>query len=67
MKRILLATIVAAALNLSGCVTTHYSKRIAVHKDAQGNVTNTIVTEEVVQPGRSAPPLDFQYLKLSGD
>jgi len=67
MKRILLAIMVAALLNLSGCVATYYEKKIEVHKDAQGNVTRTVLTEKAVQPNRSASPFGFEYLKISGD
>ena len=65
MKRILLLTIVAVVLSLNGCVTTHFLKRVEVHKDPQGNVTKTVMIEEVVQPNRNASALDFDYLKIS--
>ena len=65
MKRILTASIVAAALSLSGCVATLHEKKIEVHKDPQGNVTSTVLTERVVQPNRSAPAFEFEHLNMS--
>lgn len=46
-----LAVLVLAVVALSGCVQTAYSKSIAVTKDAEGRVVQTVETETVTQPG----------------
>ena len=37
---------------LSGCVQTAYSKSIAVTKDGDGRIVQTVETETVTQPGQ---------------
>lgn len=46
-----------------------YQKQVTVHKDAAGNVTETVVTETITEPHsegahvKSAEHIEFQYLK----
>ena len=65
MKMILVLTTVALCLGLTGCTPTQYTKSIEVHKDAHGNITETIIVERVIQPNREALPFEPEYLKLS--
>ncbi|MDE1167623.1 MAG: hypothetical protein PW845_20175 [Pseudomonas sp.] len=46
------ALLLLAVIGLAGCVQTAYSKSIAVTKDANGNVLQTVETETVTQPGQ---------------
>jgi hypothetical protein len=46
------ALLLLAIFGLSGCVQTAYSKSIAVTKDANGHILQTVETETVTQPGQ---------------
>jgi len=48
---------------LAGCVSTTYTKTIRVTKDANGNVTGTVITESIIQPNQQGWPVQFEYLK----
>ncbi|WP_265945711.1 hypothetical protein [Dechloromonas sp. A34] len=63
MKKLPVFVVLTAAISLSGCVATTYAKSIAVTKDANGNIIQTVETEGVVQPGGQGWPVKFQYLK----
>ncbi|MEB6589600.1 hypothetical protein MXM82_10705 [Pseudomonas asiatica] len=53
----------AASAALSGCVVqSSYSKTIAVTKDADGKVLQTVESETVVQPGQGYP-MRLQLIK----
>ncbi|MGB9092266.1 MAG: hypothetical protein WCC29_22085 [Pseudomonas farsensis] len=55
--------IVAVTATLSGCVVqSSYSKTVAVTKDAQGKVIQTVETETVVQ-GAQGYPMRLQLIK----
>lgn len=41
-----------AVTAISGCVQTAYSKSIAVTKDGQGRIVQTVENETVTQPGQ---------------
>ncbi len=58
------ALIIPIAFLFGGCVQTQFHKSVTVHKDAAGNITETIETESISQPG-SAWPVKFQYLHLN--
>src|SRR5947209_13871709 len=45
-----------------GCVATAYTKTVTVTKDAAGNVTQTVETETVSQPGQGWP-VKFEHLQ----
>ncbi|WDY60590.1 hypothetical protein [Pseudomonas sp. PSKL.D1] len=46
----------AVSASLSGCVVqSTYSKSVAVTRDAEGRVVQTVETETVVQPGQGYP------------
>ncbi|MCK9799552.1 hypothetical protein BK634_30300 [Pseudomonas chlororaphis] len=56
MKYIHALTLFAAVMALNGCVVqSTYSKSIAVTKDAEGRVVQTVETETVVQPAQGYP------------
>ncbi|KIC80014.1 hypothetical protein RR51_23690 [Pseudomonas sp. C5pp] len=47
---------IAVSAALSGCVVqSSYSKTIAVTKDADGKILQTVESETVVQPGQGYP------------
>nr|WP_317663850.1 hypothetical protein [Pseudomonas sp. KU43P] len=53
----------AASAAMSGCVVqSTYSKTIAVTKDADGKVLQTVETETVVQPAQGYP-MRLQLIK----
>ncbi|NER60342.1 hypothetical protein G3435_10785 [Pseudomonas sp. MAFF212428] len=53
----------AASAAMSGCVVqSTYSKTIAVTKDAEGKVVQTVETETVVQPAQGYP-MRLQLIK----
>ncbi|WP_367863865.1 hypothetical protein [Pseudomonas guariconensis] len=53
----------AASTALSGCVVqSSYSKTVAVTKDADGKIVQTIETETVVQPAQGYP-MRLQLIK----
>jgi hypothetical protein len=47
-----IALLLLTIVGLSGCVQTAYSKSIAVTKDANGHIVQTVETETVTQPGQ---------------
>jgi hypothetical protein len=51
------------ALLASGCVATDYTKSIAVTKDADGKIIQTVETESITQPNQEGWPVKFEYLK----
>uniref|UniRef100_UPI003F5C2795 hypothetical protein n=1 Tax=Pseudomonas guariconensis TaxID=1288410 RepID=UPI003F5C2795 len=63
MKHLILMSIIAASTALSGCVVqSSYSKTVAVTKDADGKIVQTIETETVVQPAQGYP-MRLQLIK----
>ncbi|WVV27585.1 hypothetical protein VUG52_16550 [Pseudomonas sp. LH21] len=63
MKPMLFLAVIATSAVLSGCVVqSSYSKTIAVTKDAEGKVVQTVETETVVQPGQGYP-MRLQLIK----
>jgi len=60
LKKIVLLLCAAC---LSGCVATTYSKSVAVTKDADGKILQTVETEAIVQPGGQGWPVKFEHLK----
>jgi len=63
MKPMLFLAVVATSAVLSGCVVqSSYSKTIAVTKDAEGKVVQTVETETVIQPGQGYP-MRLQLIK----
>jgi hypothetical protein len=50
-------------LLFTGCVSTSYNKSIAVTKDANGKIIQTVETESVTQPNQSGWPVKFEYMK----
>lgn len=56
MKHSKALTIIALMLTMTGCVVqSTYSKTIAVTKDAEGRVIQTVESETVVQPANGYP------------
>lgn len=56
MKHMIFFAVIAASAAMSGCVVqSTYSKTIAVTKDAEGKVVQTVETETVVQPAQGYP------------
>ncbi|MFK5733929.1 hypothetical protein KW869_10350 [Pseudomonas urmiensis] len=56
MKHLLFLSLIATSAVMSGCVVqSTYSKTIAVTKDAEGKVVQTVETETVVQPAQGYP------------
>ena len=56
MNRIQLLALLGAALLMSGCVVqSTYSKTIAVTKDANGKIIQTVESETVIQPANGYP------------
>jgi len=53
----------ASLIVLTGCVNTQYAKSVAVTKDANGKVVQTVETEGVVQPNQNGWPVNFEHLK----
>ncbi|MFK3766961.1 MULTISPECIES: hypothetical protein [Pseudomonas] len=63
MKHLIFMSVIAASAALSGCVVqSSYSKTIAVTKDADGKVLQTVESETVVQPGQGYP-MRLQLIK----
>ncbi|WP_418949169.1 MULTISPECIES: hypothetical protein [Pseudomonas] len=63
MKHLIVMSVIAASAALSGCVVqSSYSKTIAVTKDADGKVLQTVESETVVQPGQGYP-MRLQLIK----
>ncbi|HDS0956473.1 hypothetical protein PshuTeo2_35510 [Pseudomonas hunanensis] len=63
MKHLILMSVIAVSSALSGCVVqSSYSKTIAVTKDADGKVLQTVESETVVQPGQGYP-MRLQLIK----
>ncbi|WP_437181064.1 hypothetical protein [Pseudomonas peradeniyensis] len=59
----LFLAVIATSAVLSGCVVqSSYSKTIAVTKDAEGKVVQTVETETVIQPGQGYP-MRLQLIK----
>ena len=55
--------ILAVALLTLGCTTpTVASKQVVVTKDAEGRITQIIVTEQITQPNLAAKPIVFQHM-----
>jgi hypothetical protein len=64
MRQFKVLVLLAFAVSLSGCtVPTTYTKSIAVKKDANGKVIETVETEAVIQPGGQGYPVRFEHLK----
>jgi hypothetical protein len=57
-----IATLITLLL-FTGCVSTSYNKSIAVTKDANGKIIQTVETESVTQPNQSGWPVKFEYMK----
>lgn len=56
MKHSKTLTIITLMLTMTGCVVqSTYSKTIAVTKDAEGRVIQTVESETVVQPANGYP------------
>lgn len=56
MKHNKALTIIFLMLGMSGCVVqSTYSKTVAVTKDAEGRVIQTVESETVVQPANGYP------------
>ncbi|WP_052261098.1 hypothetical protein [Pseudomonas sp. C5pp] len=56
MKHLIFMSAIAVSAALSGCVVqSSYSKTIAVTKDADGKILQTVESETVVQPGQGYP------------
>jgi hypothetical protein len=59
---------VASVALFSGCVPITYTKSVQVHKDAQGNITGTTITESITEPHQETkkiqevPSTPFEYL-----
>nr|WP_178116366.1 hypothetical protein [Pseudomonas brassicae] len=63
MKHMIFFAVIAASAAMSGCVVqSTYSKTIAVTKDAEGKVVQTVETETVVQPAQGYP-MRLQLIK----
>ncbi|MFG0631470.1 hypothetical protein [Pseudomonas sp. xss_2] len=63
MKHLLFLSLIATSAVMSGCVVqSTYSKTIAVTKDAEGKVVQTVETETVVQPAQGYP-MRLQLIK----
>lgn len=63
MKHMIFLAAIAASAAMSGCVVqSTYSKTIAVTKDAEGKVLQTVETETVVQPAQGYP-MRLQLIK----
>ncbi|MGN7901490.1 MULTISPECIES: hypothetical protein [Pseudomonas] len=63
MKHLVVMSVIALSAALSGCVVqSSYSKTIAVTKDADGKVLQTVESETVVQPGQGYP-MRLQLIK----
>ncbi|MNN87463.1 hypothetical protein D3C81_2050190 [compost metagenome] len=63
MKHMLFLALITASAALTGCVVqSTYSKTIAVTKDAEGKVLQTVETETVVQPAQGYP-MRLQLIK----
>ncbi|QKK95963.1 hypothetical protein [Pseudomonas sp. 13159349] len=63
MKHLVLMSVIAASAALSGCVVqSSYSKTVAVTKDADGKIVQTVETETVVQPAQGYP-MRLQLIK----
>lgn len=63
MKNMSFLAIIAASAVMSGCVVqSTYSKTVAVTKDAQGKVLQTVETETVAQPAQGYP-MRLQLIK----
>ncbi|MFK7606971.1 MULTISPECIES: hypothetical protein [unclassified Pseudomonas] len=56
MNRLHFLSLVGAALLMNGCVVqSTYSKTIAVTKDANGKIIQTVESETVIQPANGYP------------
>jgi hypothetical protein len=66
MNRIFLALAgLSLASMLTGCVATTYKHEIAIVRDSDGKVIQTIETEGIEQPAAgSLPPYKFKHLEL---
>lgn len=62
MKKTCLLLTLTATLLAAGCAST-YSKSIAVTKDANGKIVQTVETETISQPARPAMPVKLDHLK----
>lgn len=63
MKHMLFLALITASATLTGCVVqSTYSRTIAVTKDAEGKVLQTVETETVVQPAQGYP-MRLQLIK----
>ena len=51
------------SLALEACVATSYHKVVTVHKDRSGNITETVIVEELTQPNRQEQPVQFKYIR----
>lgn len=58
-----LAVVVTVALGASGCVQTHVTRAVQIHKDADGKVTGYTEIESATQMGQAFKFSGFEYLK----
>ena len=57
------AAIGTIVLGTSGCVQTHVTRAVHIHKDASGNVTGYTEIESATQIGAAFKFSGFEYLK----
>lgn len=63
MKLLLGVGITVAAMVCSGCVSTTYTKSVAITKDANGKVIQVVEYEGVTQPNQQGWPIQLENLK----
>lgn len=63
MKLLLGVGIAVAAMVCSGCVSTTYTKSVAITKDANGKVIQVVEYEGVTQPNQQGWPIQLENLK----
>lgn len=63
MKLFLGVGAAVAAIVCSGCVSTTYTKSVAITKDANGKVIQVVEYEGVTQPNQHGWPVQLEHLK----
>jgi hypothetical protein len=63
LKGIIVSLALASLASLTSCTSTSFTKTVVTKLDGQGRVTDTTVTEIVIQPNRSDAALHGEYLK----
>lgn len=63
MKLLLGVGAAIAAIVCSGCVSTTYTKSVAITKDANGKVIQVVEYEGVTQPNQQGWPLQLEHIK----